>query len=253
MRFASENVLAIHEQCHDTTDAYTEFRCPKCEAAADDVPKKWTYNTLATHLWRKHSVDLELYSCTHPDCNFKTPMLSRLTNTHMKIHSDAKDFKCDQCDKAFKNTKQLKNHRRIHSKMGPIQIRKCPHCDQSFTSQHIKTHIKTHLLSNAAPHVAAESMPRECEEYKCGECSYQSFDRNAFRRHKMVHSKQVKYKCPLCAYQAIQTANYKTHIIKKHPVSILSVVGAIHPGQRVAIRGGGFSNLILHNGFSERE
>lgn len=202
--------MTMHEQCHNTTGTDTEFRCPKCEMDADEVPKKWTYNTLATHLWREHSIDLELYSCTYPDCNFKTPILSRLNNTHMKIHSATKDFKCDLCDKAFKNSKQLKNHRRIHSKLVPIRIRKCPHCDQSFSAHYIKMHILSHTTT----------MPRDSKEYKCGECSYRSLDRNAFRRHRMVHSKQMKYKCPLCSFQAIQSVNYKNHIIKKHPVNI---------------------------------
>lgn len=219
MRFASEDVLAMHEQCHDTTDSVTEFRCPKCGIdTADDAPNKWTYNTLATHLWRKHSIDLELYSCTHPDCNFKTPILSRLKNTHMKIHSDTKDFKCDHCDKAFKNSKQLKNHRRIHSKLVPIRIRKCPHCNLSFSAHYIKLHLLTHAATSSV--ATTSTMARDSKEYKCGECSYRSFDRNAFRRHRMVHSKQMKYKCSLCTFQAIQSANYKSHIIKKHPVNI---------------------------------
>lgn len=226
MRFASESVLAMHEQCHDTTDAETEFRCPKCEYGEDEVPKKWIYNTLATHLWREHSIDLELYSCNYPDCNFKTPILSRLKNTHMKIHLDTKDFKCDHCDKAFKNSKQLKNHRRIHSKLVPIRIRKCPHCGQSYSAHYFKEHLLTHVASPTTA-TALETMPKDSKEYNCDECSYRSFDRNAFRRHRMVHTKQMKYKCPLCTFQAIQSANYKSHVIKKHPVNIRFSISSI--------------------------
>lgn len=218
MRFASANVLATHEQCHDTSNTNNEFRCPKCQIDTDETPKKWTYNTLATHLWRKHSIDLELYRCTYPDCNFKTPILSRLKNTHMKIHSDTKDFKCERCVKAFKNSRQLKNHRRIHSKIVPIRIRKCPHCNLSYSAHYIREHLLTHAATTAT----TEKMPKDSKEYKCDDCSYHSFDRNAFRRHRMVHSKQVKYKCPLCTFQAIQSANYKSHIIKKHPVNTRS-------------------------------
>lgn len=219
MRFASENVLSLHEQCHDTTDADTEFRCPKCVVNADEVPRKWIYNTVATHLWRKHSIDLELYSCTYPDCNFKTPILSRLKNTHMKIHSETRDFKCDRCEKAFKNSKQLKNHRRIHTKLGPLRIRKCPHCEQSYSMHYIKEHLLTHSATSMS--ISSEtSLLKNSKQFECTECAYHSFDRNAFRRHQMVHSKQMKYKCPLCTFQAIQSTNYKNHIIKKHPVNI---------------------------------
>ncbi|XP_053674528.1 myeloid zinc finger 1-like [Anopheles nili] len=46
--------------------------------------------------------------------SFKTPILYRLNNTHMKIHSEERNFKCAICGKAFKNNKQLRNHRRWH-------------------------------------------------------------------------------------------------------------------------------------------
>lgn len=233
MRFTSENVHAIHEQCH-TSKHGTQIHCPKCETNANQT-RNWNWNTLHTHLWREHNIDMELYSCTL--CSFKTPILSRLKNTHMKIHSDTRDFKCDTCTKAFKNAKQLKNHRRIHTKQTAIS--ECKYCGQSFySSKHLKEHLYTHTMNDT---INAE--PLKCDicsdtfnskhalrshhlkhftgrKFNCNECAYKSNDHNAFRRHQMLHNKQVKYKCPQCIFQCIQSTNYKNHIFKKHPESV---------------------------------
>lgn len=125
MRFETQAAILLHEQCHSLNN--NEIRCPKCEidttstsvgatvtATGAPVPamatnvsssvndgesmmmvtastkttssRNWNWNTLHTHLWREHNIDMELYSCPH--CPFKTPILSRLKNTHLKIHSD---------------------------------------------------------------------------------------------------------------------------------------------------------------------
>lgn len=156
----------------------------------------------------------------------------------MKIHSDTRDFKCDVCEKAFKNSKQLKNHRRIHTKQTAIS--RCKECGHSFLSaKHLKEHLLTHVAAMAAKDSTAVD-PLKCEicgevfhsrhslrshhmthfegkRFNCADCDYKSNDHNAFRRHQMVHSKQAKYKCPHCAFQCIQSTNYKNHIFKKHP------------------------------------
>lgn len=237
MRFADELILAIHEQCHittsETSSTSASIRCPKCELESDQV-RNWNWNTLHTHLWREHNVDMELYTC--PKCPFKTPILSRLNNTHMKIHFDSRDFKCDICGKAFKNSKQLKNHRRIHTKLPAIS--QCSECGQSFYSaKHLKEHLMTHAAAKGTADVIDALKCETCGEmfyskhslrshqlthfdgkkFNCGECDYKSNDHNAFRRHQMLHRKEAKYKCSQCTFQCIQSTNYKNHILKKHP------------------------------------
>lgn len=271
MRFATRTAILLHEQCHTADNK--EIRCPKCEidtttaatstslssttatvsssnplndgdsTAINSIQLKtahnrnWNWNTLHTHLWRAHNIDMELYSCPH--CSFKTPILSRLKSTHMKIHSDNRDFKCDYCPKAFKNARQMKNHRRIHTRSTPPTISQCKYCGQSFSAKHLKEHYLTH---NEAIEHQRQPFALQCDicsetfgskhalrthhlnhfdekRFNCDECDYKSNDHNAFRRHQMIHTKQVKYKCPCCTFQCIQSTNYKNHILKNHPDS----------------------------------
>uniref|UniRef100_A0A182S5Z3 C2H2-type domain-containing protein n=1 Tax=Anopheles maculatus TaxID=74869 RepID=A0A182S5Z3_9DIPT len=111
-RFRQPDRLEYHRKCHIPGDGSNAIRCPECGSLEF---RNW--NTLHTHLWREHEIDMELYACHL--CSFKTPVLCRLNNTHMKIHSEERNFKCAICGKAFKNNKQLRNHRRWHREPQP--------------------------------------------------------------------------------------------------------------------------------------
>lgn len=219
MQFKSADLLEIHQKCHADNDGKTnKIQCPQCKQT--DF-RNW--NTLHTHLWRQHNIDMELYSCEQ--CNFKTPVLSRMINTHLKIHSDERNFKCDQCDKAFKNTKQLKNHRRIHN--GLVVIQKCVHCDTLFYNQkHMRNHIRSiHdknvkykcdicelIFSSVKAKQTHMLNHQKATKLKCPDCPYTSNDNNAYRRHRMTHNEKAMYNCPCCTYTSIQSTTYAVSI-----------------------------------------
>lgn len=219
--------MDFHEKCHTSTTK-TGIFCPKCtEKESGDIDFNW--NTLHTHLWRQHEIDMELYKCT--ECSFRTPILSRLNNTHMKIHSNVKEYRCELCEKCFKNTKQLKNHRRIHS--GNTVVHRCNYCNKSFFNvRYLKVHInKNHksIDDSFKCDICQKGFTSDLElknhrrihfddkKFQCPTCKYKSNDHNALRRHQMTHSKEALYKCPVCSFQCIQSTSYKTHIMKKHP------------------------------------
>lgn len=216
MQFKNPDLLTFHLRCHDPGPP-NRIICPECKQPSSVDFRNW--NTLHTHLWRLHAVDMELYSCTQ--CNFKTPMLSRMINTHMKIHSDERNFKCDQCEKAFKNTKQLKNHRRIHSEV--VAIQQCDQCDTLFYSQkHLRNHIRSiHdkqveykcdicdcIFSSIKARQTHMLNHEKATKLKCPDCMYTSNDNNAYRRHRMTHNEKVMYHCPCCPYKSIQSTTY---------------------------------------------
>lgn len=221
MRFSSSKVLSFHEQCHDHSQK-NRIICPKCKE--NDFRN---FNTLHTHLWRKHSVDMELYSCDL--CDFKTPILSRLLNTHMRIHGTERNYKCENCDKAFKNAKQLKNHRALHNEVRVI--RKCEHCDKLFyNKKYLRNHVKSvHEMLNEFKCVVCDNIfssvvacrthmlnhTNLSKKFQCDKCSYSTNDGSGFRRHLKIHEGTKTYECRYCPFRCIQSKQFKvSHSIR---------------------------------------
>lgn len=219
-RFKNPETLDYHKKCH--SDKLNKIICPECNS--EDLSN---WNTLHTHLWRTHSIDMELYSCHL--CKFKTPIYSRLTNTHMKIHSEERNYQCDQCVKAFKNSKQLKNHRRLHRTNNfTTQIFKCEDCRSAFS--HLKS-LKAHSCKSGDDSKVKEVKCTICDKilssksacklhmlthesaskFKCENCSYVTNDHNAFRRHKLQHDgiNGKMYECQFCDARIIQSTSFQ--------------------------------------------
>lgn len=227
-RFKKPETVEYHRKCHDmSTDSPQAMLCPECKST-----EFTNWNTLHTHLWRAHQIDMELYKCEL--CEFKTPIFSRLVNTHAKIHFDDRNYKCEQCDKAFKNSKQLKNHRRWHrvqttsataalDKEPPIEIHRCPDCGSTFSQQKtlrehcckkgessLKCDICEKLMSSKQSlklHLLTHSDGEK--RYKCQNCDYTSNDHNAFRRHRMGHENKKMYECGFCPHKSVQSIAYQ--------------------------------------------
>lgn len=222
-RFRLEGSLEYHRKCHVVNDQGegSGIVCPEC--GVKDF-NKW--DPLHSHLWRQHSIDMELYACEL--CNFKTPSLSSLNNTHRRTHSDEKKFNCELCSSAFKNRKQLKNHRRHHrlseaKKTGGLvperlkKVFKCPSCDMELAQlASLKRHIqKVHRSKRATevegvvPSREAINTDTEQKEFKCNECPYRTSHRNSAKRHQLIHTGHRPYKCPVCDYTCIQSNSFR--------------------------------------------
>ncbi|XP_055843401.1 uncharacterized protein LOC129910153 [Episyrphus balteatus] len=230
-RFKKPDVAEYHKRCHNT-EGSRPMVCPECKSTNFS-----NWNTLHTHLWRTHKIDMELHSCEL--CNFKTPIYSRLVNTHSKIHSEERNYKCDQCEKAFKNSKQLKNHRRWHRTIAiapPPDVHRCEECGAAFS--HLKT-LREHFCKSGdlfCCEVCGKTLSsrsslklhmlthESAKKFKCNSCDYMANDHNAFRRHRMTHDKSKMYICPLCDYKSIQSVAFQKHIRIKHPESADTIV-----------------------------
>ena len=57
-------------------------------------------------------------------------------------HESNEVFKCELCDKTFKNPDYMKQHMKTHPGMKPY---KCMHCNRDFAQ---KTHYTKHLESH---------------------------------------------------------------------------------------------------------
>ncbi|KAG5676943.1 hypothetical protein PVAND_006738 [Polypedilum vanderplanki] len=209
LSFSNPKLLNYHKRCH--LNDSTQIICPECKSL--DFKN---YNSLHTHLWRQHSIDMDLFSCKL--CNFKTPILSRLKNFHEKIHSEEKNYICEftNCNKKFCNSKQLKNHSKIHqtlkTKKKSINVNsdtkkiRCIQCNKGFASE---SGLYIHFME----HKNDEKKRFVCEEKSC---QYSTNDHNSFRRHKFQHTKTHQYSCPACDYKSIQSNVYRKHLEKQH-------------------------------------
>ena len=203
--FSSSKLLNYHKKCHNSGT----FICPDC------VSEEFkTILTLHTHLWRSHKIDMDLFACKL--CDFKTPVLSRLKNFHAKIHSDERNFKCNfrNCEKSFKNSKQLKNHLQIHK-------RKLKGTKTQTSAANFETlkNISCGEFNKGESGMYIHSLEHKAEEKKfnCEICNYSTNDHNSIRRHKSKHTMIHNYQCPACDYTSIQSNTYRKHLSKAHP------------------------------------
>lgn len=220
VRLEDLNKLEYHQASHTKEG----FMCLECS----ELFAFW--KPLTSHLWRVHKIDMELYSCDK--CDYKTFSLSKLNNIHKLIHGDVKAFVCDICQKAFKNTKQLRNHKITHKQKTNKLLFICEICLKNFAyRRQLKVHmdvvhkkIKPYLCnycgykgssrSSLKMHIRQHTGERP---FACDTCPYTTSDHNSLRRHKLRHTGHKPYKCPHCSYACIQSSTYKVHLKTKHP------------------------------------
>lgn len=222
VRWELEHNAQYHTKCHYESG----FRCPECS----EIKSSWKAMTM--HLWKSHSINLELLSCHL--CGYKTGK-KELLKFHIKTHCDQRTCLCDECGKGFKNMKQLRNHKELHSlnKGSKEQLKnKCADCGKILSSGRLlrahrnAVHLKmrSHLCSYCGYNTTSHSSLRihlrqhtNEKPFTCETCNYQTADHNSLRRHRMKHTGEKRYKCPHCPYASIQASTYKVHLKNKHP------------------------------------
>uniref|UniRef100_A0A182QL69 C2H2-type domain-containing protein n=1 Tax=Anopheles farauti TaxID=69004 RepID=A0A182QL69_9DIPT len=195
VRFRQPDRLDYHRRCHVPGETAT-IHCPEC---GSQEFRNW--NTLHTHLWREHTIDMELYACHL--CSFKTPCGVKFAGKRqLRTHMDAKhptDTGEDQGTGSTASTASTS-----HSTTTTASKHRCLLCGMMFRTRYL-------LQSHAAKH-------SDEKRFKCEHCDYTTNDHNAFRRHKMRHSAKGahRYKCSYCDYSSIQSTTYRKHLERMH-------------------------------------
>ena len=111
------------------------------------------------------------------------------------------NFKCNQCDAAYRQAELLETH--INSKHLHITPFHCPKegCDRSFAGKgNLRGHLKTHD-----------------KRFKCDreDCIYEAADKSDLDRHMYTHDGQKPFKCEFdgCDYSTAQPQNLKIHML----------------------------------------
>lgn len=155
--------MNYHIGCHVDNG----FRCLECSEAFS------LWKPLSGHLWRVHKIDMELYSCDV--CDYKTFSLGKLNNIHKPIHSEVKAFACDMCDKAFKNSKQLRNHKLTHKEKSQKAVHSCEVCNKTFFD---RRQLRVHM----------DGVHKKIKPFLCSYCGYKGASKSALKMHSRQHT-----------------------------------------------------------------
>ncbi|XP_069669595.1 uncharacterized protein [Periplaneta americana] len=118
------------------------------------------------------------YKCEVCEKCFKQ---KRYLVSHALLHSADKPFKCDVCEMSFKRRNNLVEHMFTHTGVKPY---KCQICEKSYSQQHnLVTHVLTHTGQRP---------------YKCEICNKTFKQKQKLQVHTRTHTDQKPYKCDLC-------------------------------------------------------
>ncbi|XP_067643605.1 uncharacterized protein [Eurosta solidaginis] len=219
-RFKKSTTIDYHIKCHTSESSSQSMVCPECKGSFTN------WNSLHTHLWRTHKIDMELYSCQL--CNFKTPIYSRLLNTHSKIHYDERNYKCDQCEKAFKNTKQLKNHRRWHRNHNKTSVAKKESTKieetSSVTSEKLKEKnnkeptagVSSQVTTNTTIPTTVPSTAPARSFHRCKDCDAIFSHQKTLREH-LCKNVAAAVQCEVCERILTSRSSLKLHMQSHEP------------------------------------
>ncbi|CAK9795580.1 Zinc finger protein 93 [Anthophora quadrimaculata] len=121
------------------------------------------------HEWRHQKRNKEVkYEHTCHLCRKKFHHRSRLDN-HLRLHE--KGFKCEECGKEYRGTRELMSHKRF--KHGQAKISTCILCQKAFPSS---SNFYQHVLTHAG-----------IRPYKCDVCEEDFTQRSSLLRHRRHH------------------------------------------------------------------
>ncbi|XP_058029816.1 zinc finger protein 420-like [Ahaetulla prasina] len=131
------------------------------------------------------------YKCLECGKCFRT---SRNFTSHKMIHTGEKPYKCMECGKTFGQRGNLYSHKRIHTGEKPY---KCMDCGKTFAQ-------KRNLISHKMLHTGEKP-------YKCMECGKTFVQRNNLISHKMIHTGEKPYKCMECGKTFTNGSGLRSH------------------------------------------
>ena len=151
------------------------------------------------------SIDQDRFPCT--ECGKALRSLVKLQFHLLRKHSKTLEIeqKCPECDKVFRNRKNLKSHMIYHTGEKPYH---CQFCEKAFVrNSHLKSHNLTH--SKDSPELAELIEKRKVD---CSECGKTLRDKQCLKSHmKHIHSDEKPYSCDQCDMCFKMASNLTVH------------------------------------------
>nr|CAD7396140.1 unnamed protein product [Timema cristinae] len=197
VRLHSHDKIEYHRRCHQEA----VFQCPECSHST------FHWNSLSSHLWRGHAIDMELYSCNQ--CDYKTISHSKLVNVHSRIHGDERPFLCDICGKGFKNPKQLRNHKVTHStKQKPVIAKgECDICGRTFGNQRMLRLHKDNVDLLVVTFPEAKGADDDDLTYH-----HQTWEPSGQTLFQECLESSLMFSCWMCSFRSVKKENYLAHV-----------------------------------------
>jgi len=134
------------------------------------------------------------YKCNYCDKRFKQV---GHVNHHERKHTGSKKYECDLCKKRFNQKCHLIDHKRLHTGEKPY---KCEDCGKCFTfSSGLKSHIRIHTGER---------------QFSCSFCEKKFNQRTNLKTHERLHTGDLKFICSSCGKCFNTKSNLTRHLCK---------------------------------------
>lgn len=169
-----------------------------------------------------------LYRCDLCEKQFKDlSMLER----HLRLHLEGKLFNCTVCHKVFNYKGLLKRHMVVHTKLKPYE---CHQCHKKFTqSNDLKIHLRLHtgvkpfkceycdLCFNQKQQLKNHRRKHTGERpFACDKCEKKFSRRDHLKAHVKTHNND-HLRCQICGFTSRNIASLKKHTLKHQNVEKL--------------------------------
>ena len=188
-KFKDSHIFVNH-----ATNSHESAKVSKCETVKteehdiDDIPDELDHQD-------DIEVDLKEELELEPKIEVKTDEVQK--------EASMKKWKCDQCDKSFKNkVNMVKHFLNVHNELKQKSL-SCEYCEAKFTYQH---KLVAHIRNN---HNNGRSL-------KCDKCDYDCKSDKDFKLHYSTHAvpnEDGKLPCEHCDWIGDSKSRYVLHII----------------------------------------